>query len=69
MLGSMVGWCGNVYMHIVTRLILFSAVLLPACMLASDLGSMGNVALVRVPNGGQAVTAKVTKGEEFALRY
>ena len=69
MLGSMVGWCGNVYMHIVTRLILFSAVLLPACMLASDLGSMGNVALVRVPNGGQAVTAKVTKGGNIHLLY
>src|ERR1035437_4119378 len=69
MLGSMVGWCGNVYMHIVTRLVLFSAVLLPACMLATDIGSMGNVALVRVPNGGQAVTAKVTKGGIIHLLY
>jgi hypothetical protein len=61
MLGSMAGW-GNVDMRLVARIVLFTAVLLPACILAADTGSMGSVVLVRVPNGGQAVAAKITEG-------
>jgi hypothetical protein len=56
-------------MRIVTRLVLFGALLLPACMHAADIGSMGNVAVVRVPNGGQAVGAQVTKGGTIHLLY
>lgn len=56
-------------MRIVTRLALISAVLLPACMLAADMGSMGNLALVLVPNGGQAVAADITEGGTIHLLY
>jgi len=38
-------------------------------MLAADIGSMGNVALVRVPNGGQAVAAKIGEGCTIHLLY
>lgn len=68
-LGSMPVWRGKIDIRIVTRLVLISAVLLPACMLAADLGSMGNVALVRVPNGGLAVAAKITEDGTIHLLY
>jgi len=48
---------------------LFSAVVLPATMLAADIGSRGKVALVRVPNGGQAAAATVTKVGTMHLLY
>ena len=56
-------------MRLVARIVLFTAVLLPACILAADTGSMGNVVLVRVPNGGQAVAAKITEGGTMHLLY
>jgi len=68
MLGSMAGW-GNVDMRLVARIVLFTAVLLPSCTLAADTGSMGNVVLVRVPNGRQAVAAKITEGGIIHLLY
>jgi hypothetical protein len=38
-------------------------------MLAADTGSTGNVVLVRVPNGGQAVAANITEGGTIHLLY
>ena len=56
-------------MHMITRVILFSVLLLPAGMFAADIGSTTKVALVRVPNDGHAVAAKITEGGTIHLIY
>ena len=62
------GWW-NIDMRLVARIVLFTAVLLPAFIRAADTGSMRNVVLVRVPNGGQAVAAKITEDGTLHLLY
>jgi hypothetical protein len=44
---------GNLGMRLVAQIVLFTVLLLPACVLAADTGWMGNVVLVRVPNAGR----------------
>ncbi len=53
----------------VIRLALICALILPVGMFAADMGSTAKVTLIPVPNGGQAVAAKITKSGAIHLIY
>jgi hypothetical protein len=56
-------------MNVVTRIILIGLLWFPASVLAGDIGSTGEVTLVRVPNGGEPVAAKMTGDGVIHLLY
>ena len=56
-------------MQNLTRFALVAVILLPAGMRGSGVSSAAAVALVHVPNGGQAVAAQITKDGTIHLLY
>jgi hypothetical protein len=56
-------------MRFITRLVLCNLLILPACIVAAESGPAPRVAIVRVPNGGEAEEAKITADGAIHLLY
>jgi hypothetical protein len=56
-------------MSVVTRIVVIGLLCFPAITPAGDIGSTGEVTLVRVPNGGDPVAARMTGDGVIHLLY
>ena len=56
-------------MSVITRIVVIGLLCFPAITLAGGIGSTGEVSLVRVPNGGDPVAARMTGDGVIHLLY